>query len=201
MYRRVMYRGLMAVVLVAMAVTLASSIRTPTYEASAQVLVDQKQGDQQTNLAVSGEEFLTDPKGLQTLPQMMAHAIDSRPVAEESIRRLGLQAKLEPAELLNNLTVEQVENTSFIVLTYEGTDSARAKQIVNTVGEVASGFISERSAAGSNLRATVYEEASVPDSPVRVSPHPLRNGLLTLVIGLVLCAAYLVRMGSEARGS
>jgi len=57
MYRRVMYRGLMAVVLVAVAVTLASSIRTPTYEASAQVRVDQKQGDQQTYLTGSGEEI------------------------------------------------------------------------------------------------------------------------------------------------
>jgi hypothetical protein len=34
-----------AVVLVAVAVTLASSTRMPTYEASAQVLVDQEQGD------------------------------------------------------------------------------------------------------------------------------------------------------------
>src|SRR5215217_2738144 len=35
-----------AVVLVAAAVTWASSMRTPTYEASAQVWVDQEQGDQ-----------------------------------------------------------------------------------------------------------------------------------------------------------
>jgi uncharacterized protein involved in exopolysaccharide biosynthesis len=60
MYRRVMYRGLMAVVLVAVAVTLVSSTRTPTYEAFAQVRVDQKQGVQQTNLAGSGEEIQTE---------------------------------------------------------------------------------------------------------------------------------------------
>jgi hypothetical protein len=36
------------------------------------------------------------------------------------------------------------------------------------------------------LTATVDEEAMVPESPV--SPDPLRNGLLRLVIGLVLCA-------------
>ena len=47
-------------VLVAVAVTLASASRTPTYEASAQVWVDQKQGDQQTNLAGTVE-------GLQTI--------------------------------------------------------------------------------------------------------------------------------------
>jgi capsular polysaccharide biosynthesis protein len=166
-----------AVVLVAVAVTLASSTKTPTYEASAQLWVSQKQGDQQTNLAGTVE-------GLQTIILTMIHAIDSRPVAEEAIRRLGL--RMEPAELLDKLTFEQVESRSFIRITYEGSDPVDATKIVNTVGEVSSEFISERSAAGSNITATVYEEAMVPETPV--SPHPLSNGLLTLVIGLVLCA-------------
>jgi uncharacterized protein involved in exopolysaccharide biosynthesis len=58
-----MYRVLMAVVLIAMAVTLASSTRTPTYEASAQVRVDLKQGDQQTYLTRSGEEIQPGDRG------------------------------------------------------------------------------------------------------------------------------------------
>ena len=191
----------MAVVLVAVAVTLASSTRTPTYEASAQVRVDQKQGDQQmelANQAGSGEMIKTLPpsvQGLQTIILTMIHTIHTRPVAEETTARLGL--RMEPAELLDNLTVEQVENTSFIALTYEGTDPHKATQIVNTVGEVSSELIPERGAAGSQLTAPVYEKAVVPESPV--SPKPLRSGLLTLVIGLVLCAVYLVHMGQ--RGS
>jgi hypothetical protein len=88
-----------AVMLVAVGVSWASFWQTPTYEASAQVWVDQKQGDQQTNLAGTVE-------GLQTIMLTMIHAIDSRPVAEEAIRRLGLQ--MEPAVLLDNLTIEQV---------------------------------------------------------------------------------------------
>jgi len=172
------------VVLAAMVVTLASFGQTSTFKASAHVRVDQEQGDQQTNLAGSGEEFLTDPKGLQALPQMMVHATGSRPVAEETIRRLGLE--MSPEKLLDNLTVEQVENTRSIVLTYEDTDRVKATQIVNTVGQVFSELISDRSAAGSNLTANVYEEAVVSASPA--SPSPLRNGLLTLVIGLALVA-------------
>jgi capsular polysaccharide biosynthesis protein len=197
MYRRVMYRGLMAVVLVAVAVTLASSTRTPTYEVSAQVWVDQKQGVQQmelANQAGSGEMIKTLPpsvQGLQTIILTIIHTIHTRPVADETIARLGL--RMEPAELLDNLTVEQVENTSFIVLTYEGTDPDKATQILNTVGEVSSELISDGSARfpGRQLTARVYEKTVVPDSPV--SPKPLRNGLLTLVVGLVLCAVYLVR--------
>jgi hypothetical protein len=51
---------------------------------------------------------------------------------------------------------------------------------------VFSEYISERSATDSNITATVFEKAAIPYTPV--SPHPLRNGLLTLVVGLALCA-------------
>jgi capsular polysaccharide biosynthesis protein len=122
---------------------------------------------------------------------MLTYAIDSRPVAEEAIRRLGLQ--MEPAELLDSLTVEQVENTSFIVLSYKGTDPVQAKQIANTIDKVSSELISERSVAGSKLRATVYEDAIVSTTPV--SPTPLRNGLLALIVGLALSAGLLSGRG------
>jgi capsular polysaccharide biosynthesis protein len=125
---------------------------------------------------------------LRALTQTTMMAIDSRPVAQEAIQRLELE--MTPAELLDNLSTEQLENTSFIILTYEDTDPLRAQQIVNTVGKVSSELISERSAGGSKLRTTVYERVAVPLTPV--SPHPLRNGLLTLVIGLVLCAALIL---------
>ena len=174
---------LLVVCVVVGAAVGASLWQTPTYEASAQVWVDQKQGDQQTNLAGTVE-------GLQTIILTMIHAIDSRPVAEKAIQRLNLD--MTPAELLDNLTIEQVESTSFIVLTYEGNDPVEATKIVNTVGEVSSERISPISAVGSKFTATVWDKAAVPESPV--SPHPLRNGLLTLGVGLVLCAVYLVRM-------
>jgi capsular polysaccharide biosynthesis protein len=166
---------LLVVCVVVGAAVGASLWQTPTYEASAQVWVDQRQGDQQTNLAGTVE-------GLQTIILTMIHAIDSRPVAAEAIQRLGLE--MSPAELLDNLSIEQVESTSFIVLTYESNDPVEATRIVNTVGEVSSELISERSAAGSQLTANVYEEAMVPENPV--SPDPLRNGLLAAMFGVML---------------
>ena len=177
------------VVLAALGVTMASLQQPPTYEASAQVLVGwQQEGPWQTL------EY-------RELPiQMMIAAIDNRPVAEDVIQRLGL--RMEPAELLVSLSVEQVQGTSFLLLTYESTDPVEATKIVNTVGQVSSELISERSAAGSNLTATVWEKAAVPATPV--SPHPLRNGLLTLVIGLVLCVgtvAALPGVGARVAGT
>jgi capsular polysaccharide biosynthesis protein len=183
------------VVIAAYAVTSASLQQAPTYEASAQVWVDQGQSAQETNWAGSAEmiKTLPPPGQLQELTLMVTYAIDSRPVAEEAIQRLELE--MAPAELLDNLTVEQVENTSFIVLTYEDTAPVRAQRIVNTVGEVSSELISDRSR---DLTAKLYEKARVSYTPV--SPHPLRNGLLTLVIGLMLCAGtVVVRPGVGAR--
>jgi capsular polysaccharide biosynthesis protein len=147
--------------------TLASLLRASTYEPSAQVSVELQ------NLPPPGE-------GLQTPTQAMIHATGSPPVAKETIGRLGLE--MSPAELLDNLTVEQAESKTFIVLTYQGTDRVKATQIVNTLAKVASERISEISAAreAGTLRATVYEEARVPKPPP--DPKPLRNGLLTLVM-------------------
>ena len=161
----------------------ASFWQAPTYEASTEVWVDQQLGNQGKNLAGNVE-------GLQSLMPTMIHAIDSRPVADkalrnEAIRSLGLE--MSPEELLNNLTIEQVEGTNFISLTYEGTSAAEATQIVNTMAEVSSERISTTTkAAGSNLTATPYVKAKVPDNPTPVSPDPLRNGLLAAVFGLML---------------
>ena len=190
--RRAAAGAMVAVVLVAVAVSWGSYLQTPTYAASAQVLVGWQQGDQQTYVTRSGEEIQPLPPSpsvekLQELTQAMVYAIDSRPVAQEAIQRWELETT--PDVLLDNLTVEQVEGTQFIVLTYEDSDPMRARQIANTVGEVSSKHISERS---SPFRATVWEKATAPENPV--SPHPWRNGLLTLVIGLVLCAGTAVAL-------
>jgi capsular polysaccharide biosynthesis protein len=178
--------GILAVVLVAVGVVGASLWQTPTYEASALVFVDQRSLAQGTgNGKIQLIPLAPAPETLRAITLTMTDTIDSRPVAEEVIQRLGLQ--ISPAELLDNLTIEQDAGTSFIRLTYEDTDPERAKQIVTTVGEVSSERISPIRAVGSKFTATAWEKAAVPESPV--SPTPLRNGLLTLVIGLVLCAA------------
>lgn len=169
-----------AVVLAAYAVTSASLQQTPTYEASAHMRL----ACAQRTLEYRGEPPT----------QEIVHTIGTRSVAQEATQRLGLQ--MDPDELLDKLTVEQVENTNFIVLTYESTDPVKAAKIVNTVGQVSSELISEliaeTSAADGQLTANVYEKARVSENPV--SPHPLRNGLLTLVIGLVLCAGTAVAL-------
>jgi capsular polysaccharide biosynthesis protein len=140
------------------------------------VVVGQAPSDQQsTNLAGSID-------GLQQLTQNMIIAIDTRPVAEEVISRRGLE--MTPDELLNNLTIEQVESSQFIRLSYTDSNAEDAQQIVNTVGTVSSNRITNLGAAANNITATVMERAVLPQSPIK--PDPVRNGLLAAVFGLML---------------
>ncbi len=173
-----------AVPLVAVGVLGASLLlQTPTYEASALVLVEQRSLAQGTgNGKIQLIPLAPAPETLRAITQTMTDTIDSRPVAEEAVQRLEL--KMSPAELLDNLTIEQDAGTSFIRLTYEDNDPERAKQIVNTVSEVSSERISPIRAVGSEFTVTVWEKATRPESSV--SPTPLRNGILTLVMGWAL---------------
>ncbi len=150
--------------------------QTPVYEASAKLVVGQKPGASQDS------DLQNNTEGLQLILPSVVEAVPTRPVAEEVIQRLGLKG-MKPAELLENLSVEQEGSTVFIQLSYKDADPERAQRIVNTVGVVSSERIPE--AIGSvDITVTMYEDALVPGSPA--SPDPLRNGILALLFGLML---------------
>jgi capsular polysaccharide biosynthesis protein len=142
-------------------------LREPIYEPTARVWVERE-------LLISPPAPGPDKRLTETTPAMVRLAA-SRPVAEETRRSLRLQAS--SAELLENLEVRRVRGTTFIDLTYRGTDRKKATQTVNTLAKVAAERLSE--AGTKNLAAVVWEEAQVP--PAVPEPKPLRNGLLALV--------------------
>ena len=176
-WRRLWIVVLMPLVCVGVAVGLSLS-QTPVYEASAKLLVGQEpaaNSDQQLPLVGSVE-------GLQQLALTMVEAIPSRPVAEEVIDEEKLNTT--PGAFLENLTVEQIENTQFIELSYESPDPQEAQRVVNAVSDVSSERISEVSAGSANIQVKVWEYAAVPVAAV--SPKPLRSALLALAVGLML---------------
>ena len=165
--------------LVCVAAALGFSLtQTPVYEASAKLLVGQEpatNSDQQLPLVGSVE-------GLQQLAQTMVEAIPSRPVAEGVIEKEKLNTT--PDAFLENLTVEQIESTQFIELSYKSPDPQEAKRIVNAVSNVSSERISEVSAGSANIQVKVWEYAIVPGAAV--SPNPQRSAALALIVGLML---------------
>jgi capsular polysaccharide biosynthesis protein len=148
-------------------VSLAMFLREPVYEPTARVWVER-------DLRVGPPAPGPDTRLNETTPAMVRLAA-SRPVANEVRQSLKLQAS--SAELLENLEIRRVPGTTFMDLTYLGTDRKLAAQTVNTFARVASERLSE--AVGKNLSAVVWEKARVP--PAVPEPKPLRNGLLTLV--------------------
>jgi capsular polysaccharide biosynthesis protein len=148
-------------------VSLAMFLREPIYEPTARVWVERE-------LRIVPRAPGPDKRLTETTPAMVRLAA-SRPVAKEAKRSLGLQA--DSAELMDNSKIVRVPGTTFIDLTYSGTDRKKATQTVNTLARVASERLSE--VPGKNLMAAVWEEAQVP--PAVPEPKPLRNGLLTLV--------------------
>jgi protein tyrosine kinase modulator len=151
--------------------------QTPVYEASAKLVVGQKRGVPQDSDLVNNAAGPQDPLAL-----LVVEAIDSRPVAEEVIQRLGL--RMEHSELVENLSVEPEGSTVFLQLSYKDTDPERAQRIVNTVGLVSSERVPEAIGRANDVVVTMYEDASVPGSPV--SPDPVRDGLLALLLGLMV---------------
>ena len=161
-------------------VSLAMFLREPIYEPTARVWVER-------DLRIGPPAPGPDTRLTETTPAMVRLAA-SRPVAKEARRSLGLQAG--SAELLENLEIDRVQGTTFIDLTYRGTDRKKATQTVNALARVASERLSE--AGGKNLAAIVWEEAQVP--PAVPKPKPLRNGLLTLVVVWALYAGLTLAM-------
>jgi capsular polysaccharide biosynthesis protein len=150
-----------------------SITQPPVYESSIKILVGQERGiaEQPINVA-----------GLQALTKTVAEAVNSRPIARAVIEQENLRT--DPGTLLDNLQVEAIEETQFVAVTYRDSDPQRARRVADAVGDVFSTRFSEVNETGSFITATVWEPAGPAGAPI--SPKPLRNGLLALMIGAVL---------------
>ena len=166
------------VILVVVAICVFSAVnlslaQTSRYEATAKILIEPEQGDPVTGGA---------GQGLQELIPTVADLVSTRSIAEAVIQELDLQ--MTPGELLRNLTVQQVESTQNIEISYQSSDPDMARDIANAVASTVSARISERNLGTGTITVSVWERAVAPDAPV--SPDPVRNGLLALAIGLLL---------------
>jgi capsular polysaccharide biosynthesis protein len=176
---RVIFRWLWVIVAVAVAVAGATVWydyqQAPTYKASTKILVGQ---DASSISAVGNLE--AESKGLASAAKMMGGVIKTRPVAEATVERLGLP--IGPERLVNNLEVGTADESPFIEISYQDSNPKQAKQIVKAVADVFLEQIAEEVAppnAGLDIR--VWEEATLPNSPV--SPNPRRDGILGLALG------------------
>lgn len=175
-----------------------SLLQTPTYETSVLIQVGQKTtGD--TNPA-------PDVADLQELTLTVAKAVPTTPVAEAVVERLedlpegsagGVVANTSAGKVLANTSAEPDPGTIFVNVSYKDSDKERAQLIANTIGEVLSEKIPEMSLGANAITATVWEPATLPETPI--SPDPMRNSIIAFMLGslLGLVLAFLLEYVSD----
>jgi capsular polysaccharide biosynthesis protein len=167
------------IVLVAAVITVStlgfSLYQTPTYEASVMILVGQKTPGN----AKPGPDVTDNLELALTVAKM----VDTGPVAEGVVKQLDLPEG-STREVLNNISVEPEPGTMVVNVSYRDSDPKRAQLIANTIGQVLSEKVSRVSLVANGITATVWEPATLPKTPV--SPDPIRNSILALVLGGLL---------------
>jgi len=154
-----------------------SLLQQPVYEASAEVVVSPKGGTQQDNLSNT-------ISGLQALAIEMATAGLNRSMVEDIVKAQGEPSTVSAADLNDNLTIAQLEDTRFLTLTYKDTNPAQAQEVVNNAAEIFAKEAPEASGVAAYAVVKVSAYAGVPSAPE--DPDLLRNGFGALVIGLML---------------
>jgi capsular polysaccharide biosynthesis protein len=153
-----------------------SLLQQPVYDASAEVVVSPTEGQQ--------DNFSNMISGLQALAIEMEAAGLNRSMVEEIVDTQGDSSAVSEADLNDNLTIAQLEDTRFLTLTYSDTDKNRAQEVVNTAAEIFAREAPEASGVTAYAAVKVSAYAPVPTAPE--DPDLLRNGFGALVIGLML---------------
>ncbi len=155
-----------------------SLAQPPTYQASVKILVGQK--------STGTANLNADVSGLQDLTLTVAKAADTVPVAQAVVEQPNLPEQ-SAKEVLQNMSAEQDPGTMFVNISYTSSDPKKAQLTANAIGQVLSEKISEVNLGANAITATVWEPATLPQNPV--SPDPVRNAVIALVLGSLLGVA------------
>jgi non-specific protein-tyrosine kinase len=156
-----------------------SLYQPPTYEASIKIVVGQEStGDEKL-----GPNAYANVADLEELALTVAKAVPTMPVAKGVVERLDLPEATARA-VRSNISAEPDPGTLFVNVSYKDSDPERAQLIANTIGQVLSENISEVSVGANATTAKVWEPAMLPRTPV--SPDPVRNSIVALVLGIAL---------------
>lgn len=118
-----------AVVIVMVTALVVSFVQPKVYQGQAKVLVSEKDSAAALFGTVLPEISSQPERGLQTQVQLM----QLRPLAENTIRKLGL--KTTPEALLANVTVEAIGQTNVVMVTSTAGSPEMAADIANSMAE------------------------------------------------------------------
>jgi capsular exopolysaccharide synthesis family protein len=187
---RQQWRTAVACVGVIVLLALVSTVTTPRrYRADAQVFVTTAAKADTANQLALAETYVQ--ARVQSYPTIATSPLVTKPVIE----KLGLS--ITPADLGSRITATAAVGTVVVTLSVTDKDPAEAARLTDAVAEQFARAVEEveRTPASetSRVRVTVTRTAQVPSAPV--SPKPLVNLALALVLGLLVGVAAAILRG------
>ncbi|WP_185151135.1 YveK family protein [Peribacillus simplex] len=145
---------------------------TPVYQSSTQILVNQKQSDNQ----LDSNQIRSNIDMINTYGVI----IKSPAILEKVIEELDLEQSVE--QLSQKITINSQENSQVFSLTVQDSNPTKAVEIANTV----SGTFQKEIKDIMNVdNVSVLAKAEIKENPMPVKPNPLMNIAIAVVIGLM----------------
>ena len=144
----------------------------PQYEASTKVFIGKDEGE---NQSYSQNDVLM----YQKLMKTYSEAIKTKDLISRSLK--GTSLKLEPADVLENLTVVTVTDTQILQIKYKSTNPQEAKAIIEGISDE---FIKTSKELVPNGNIQIIESVELPENPV--SPNKKMNIAIAFLLGLMV---------------
>lgn len=144
----------------------------PQYEASTKVFIGKDEGE---NQSYSQNDVLM----YQKLMKTYSEAIKTKDLISRSLK--GTSIKLEPTDVLENLTVVTVTDTQILQIKYKSTNPQEAKAIIEGISDE---FIKTSKELVPNGNIQIIESVELPENPV--SPNKKMNIAIAFLLGLMV---------------
>lgn len=145
---------------------------TPVYQSSTQILVNQKQSENQ----LDSTQIRSNIDMINTYSVI----IKSPAILEKVIDELELDQSVD--QLSEKITINSQENSQVFSLTVQDSNSIKAVEIANTVSET---FQKEIKNIMNVDNVSVLAKAEIKDNPTPVKPNPVLNIVIAMVVGLM----------------
>lgn len=145
---------------------------TPVYQSSTQILVNQKQSENQ----LDSNQIRSNIDMINTYSVI----IKSPAILEKVIDELELDQSVE--QLSQKITINSQENSQVFSLTVQDSNPAKAVEIANTVSSI---FQKEIKDIMKVDNVSILAKAEIKENPTPVKPNPLLNIAIAVVVGLM----------------
>ncbi|MGM0804988.1 MAG: YveK family protein [Bacillota bacterium] len=163
----------MAVIAVIASGIISYFVLTPVYQASTQMLVNQKSSEQST----------LDPNQIRSNIDMIntyKQVIQSPAILDIVVENLDLQQSTDA--LISKISVNSEQNSQVFSLTIQDEDPAQAVKLANAISDT---FSKEVPSIMKVDNVKILAPAVLKDNPSPIKPKPLLNIAIALVVGLM----------------